>query len=214
MQDATHLLALRHGQTAWNVEQRIQGHLDVPLDDTGRWQAERLAAALADAGVQAIYSSDLQRAAHTADALARRIGLPVHHDARLRERCFGVFEGVTHDDIALRWPVEAGRWRRRDPDFGPEGGETLASFYDRSIGIVSQIAARHPGQVLAVFAHGGLLDALYRAATHQSLQAQRSWLMGNARINRLLYTGAGLSLIGWNDDGHLQGPPPALASIP
>ncbi len=204
MFDATQLIVLRHGQTAWNVAQRIQGHLDEPLDDTGRWQAERLGNALADAGVQVIYSSDSQRAAATAAPLARCMGLPVQQEPRLRERCFGVFEGFTHAEIETRWPLEAERWRRRDPEFGAPGGETLQDFYARSVQIYTELAMRHPGQVLAVFAHGGLLDCLYRAATHQSLQAPRSWQIGNARINRLLFTGEGFTLVGWNDDGHLS----------
>ncbi len=203
MFDATHVIALRHGQTAWNVAQRVQGHLDAPLDDTGRWQAKRLAAALAEAKVQVIYSSDSQRAAATAAPLAHCMGLTVQQEPRLRERCFGVFEGFTHAEIETRWPPEAERWRRRDPDFGPPGGETLKGFYARSVQIYTELATRHPGQVLAVFAHGGLLDCLYRAATHQSLQAPRSWQIGNARINRLLFTGEGFTLVGWNDDGHL-----------
>ena len=211
MFDATQLLLLRHGQTAWNLASRIQGHRDVPLDDTGHWQAQRLAEALAETGVQVIYSSDSQRAAATAAPLAQRLGLPVQLEPRLRERCFGVWEGITHAEIAVRWPEQAQRWQRREPDFGPEGGETLQAFYERSVSVCSVLAQRHPGQVLALFAHGGLLDALYRAATRQGLQAPRSWELGNARINRLLYTGEGFSLVGWNDDGHLL---PALAAVP
>jgi probable phosphoglycerate mutase len=207
MTEATRVIALRHGETAWNVEQRIQGQLDVPLNDTGRWQAERLAQALADAGIDVIYSSDLQRAAATAAALATRTGLPVRHDSRLRERGFGRFEGRTFAEIDQRWPDEALRWRRRDPDFGPAGGETLTDFYQRSIDVFHRLAEQHPGQVVAIVSHGGLLDGLYRAATHQGLQAPRTWQVGNARINRVLFNGDGFTLVGWNDDQHLLEPP-------
>lgn len=200
----TLLFALRHGETAWNVEQRIQGQLDTPLNDTGRWQAEQLGAALADAGVQAIFSSDLQRAGDTAAPLAARLGLPVQTDPALRERHFGQWQGSTYPELEQRYPEETRAWRRRDPDFGPPGGETLAAFHERAIAAYTRLAQAHAGQVLAVFAHGGLLDSLYRAATGQALQAPRSWLSANARVNRLLYTGEGFTVVGWNDDSHLQ----------
>jgi 2,3-bisphosphoglycerate-dependent phosphoglycerate mutase len=202
--EVTHLIALRHGETAWNTEQRIQGQLDTPLNAIGRWQAERLGLALQSAGVHVIYSSNLNRAADTAAPLARRAGLPVHLDEGLRERHFGQWQGCTHDELHARWPQAAAAWRRRDPDFGPPGGETLADFHARSVAAYTRLCQRHPGQVLAVFAHGGLLDSLYRAATHQDLQAPRTGLCANARINRVLYTGDGFSLVGWNDDTHLQ----------
>ena len=201
---ATQLIALRHGETAWNAEQRIQGHLDVPLNDTGRWQAQRLGQALLGAGVQAIYSSDLSRAADTAAPLALATGLPAHADVLLRERHFGEWQGSRYPEIEERWPQATLAWRRREPDFGPPGGETLADFYARSVAVYTALCQRHPGQVVAVFAHGGLLDCLYRAATHQHLQAPRTWLTANARINRVLYGGEGFTLVGWNDDGHLQ----------
>ena len=85
---ATRLVALRHGQTAWNADTRMQGHRDIPLNAVGLEQAERLAQALAAEPIEAIYASDLQRAADTAAATARRFNVPVTTDAGLRERCF------------------------------------------------------------------------------------------------------------------------------
>lgn len=207
MREPTLLFALRHGQTAWNAELRIQGQLDVPLNDTGRWQAARLAEALADAGIAAVYTSDLQRARATAEPLALAAGVPLVADVRLRERGFGQFEGHTYADIEARWPQAAARWRRREAGAGPEGGETLEAFYARSVAAVCHIAAAHPGQTIAVVAHGGVLDCLYRAAVGVALEAPRSWQLGNATINRLLYNGERLSLVGWSDEGHLDGDP-------
>ena len=217
MQEATRLFVLRHGRTAWNAQGRIQGQLDAPpdtprdtpLDTLGRWQAERLALALteaaADEPMAAIYSSDLQRALHTAQPLAARTGLPLRCDVRLRERGFGSFEGRTHAEIEAAWPEAALRWRRRDVDFQPGGGEALRPFFARCVGAVHALAALHPGQTIAIFAHGGVLDCLYRAAVGVALDAPRSWQLGNASINRLLFNGEGLSLVGWNDDAHLLG---------
>lgn len=204
MQTATRLIAIRHGQTAWNVALRIQGQLDIPLDEHGRWQAGRVAQALADEGVDAIYSSDLERAAGTAAAVARATGAALATDVALRERAFGEFEGLTFAEIEQRWPEAAARWRRRDPDFGPGGGETLSSFYARSVAAAERLAARHPGQTVVLVAHGGVLDCLYRAATRIALGAPRTWQLGNASINRLLRSEQGLALVGWNDTGHLE----------
>ncbi|MBP7565641.1 MAG: histidine phosphatase family protein [Burkholderiaceae bacterium] len=203
--DATRIIAVRHGETAWNVDTRIQGHLDIPLNDTGRWQAQRLAAALADEPLAAIYASDLGRAHATAQAVATAAGLPVLAEPALRERAFGRFEGQTFAEIEARWPEDALRWRRRDPDFTPpEGGESLITFRDRIVAAAHAIAARHPGEQIMLVGHGGVMDVLYRAATGQELGAPRSWALGNAAINRLLWTPDGLTLVGWSDTRHLD----------
>jgi probable phosphoglycerate mutase len=205
LDSVTTVLAVRHGETAWNRESRIQGHLDIPLSPLGLAQAQRLAQALAGEPLDAIYASDLVRARQTAAAVAERVGLPVQEDAGLRERGFGCFEGLSWSEIESRWPEQAQRWKRRDPDFGAEGGERLRDFYARAVGAVERLAQAHPGQTLLVVAHGGVMDCLYRAGRRLALEAPRSWTLGNASINRLLYTPAGLSVVGWNDDLHLDG---------
>jgi probable phosphoglycerate mutase len=201
---ATRVIAIRHGETAWNVDTRIQGQLDIPLNDTGRWQAQRVARALAGEPLHAVYASDLGRALETAKALAAAVGVEVVTDPGLRERGFGIFEGRTWKEIEEQWPDLSARWRKRDPEFGPEGGETLASFYDRCIGSATRLAAAHPGQTIALVAHGGVLDCLYRAGSRIELQAPRTWHLGNAGINRLLYTPEGFTLVGWGDTFHLE----------
>jgi len=200
----TRVLAIRHGETAWNVDGRIQGQLNVPLNDMGRWQVHRLALALADENIAAIYSSDLLRALETAQAVARASGDAIVTDAGLRERGFGAFEGLSYKEISARWPGLAERWRKRDPEFGAPGGETLNQFYARSIATATRLAALHPGQTIALVSHGGVMDCLYRAAARVALDAPRSWQLGNAAINRLLYTSQGFTLIGWSDDYHLD----------
>lgn len=207
MIEPTRLIVVRHGQTAWNVDTRIQGHLDIPLDVTGRWQAARLGEALAHEPVGAIYASDLSRAWDTALAIAAPLGLDVQPDLLLRERGFGTFEGRTFADIERTTPEEALRWRQRDPEFAPEGGESLVRFRQRILDAVETTAARHQGQLVVLVAHGGVMDVLYRAATRQELQAPRTWQLGNAAINRILWTPQGFSLIGWNDTAHLATAP-------
>lgn len=203
----TRLIAIRHGETAWNVDTRIQGQLDVELNANGRWQAERLAHALADQVIDAVYSSDLVRAHETARAVAAGAGREVRLDAALRERGFGMFEGLTYAEVEARYPEQARHWRQRDPQFAPEGGETLAGFQARAVAAVAAIAARHRGQHVAVITHGGVLDALYRAASRIALDAPRTWHLGNAGINRLLHGDQGFTLVGWADTLHLEVPP-------
>jgi 2,3-bisphosphoglycerate-dependent phosphoglycerate mutase len=204
MAEPTRVLAIRHGETAWNVGNRIQGQLDVPLNDIGRWQARRLGAALADEDIAVVYTSDLARAHETAQAVAGS-GRRLVVDTGLRERHFGDLQGKTWAEIEEHWPAESERWRKRDPSFGPSGGETLAVFYERAVAAATRLASAHPGQTIALVAHGGVMDCLYRAATRVGLQASRTWLLGNAAINRLLFTPAGFTMVGWHDIGHLEG---------
>ncbi len=204
----TRLVAVRHGETVWNAEMRMQGQLDTALSARGRWQAKQVADALSEEGFEVIVSSDLERAFETAMAIGRRAGLGVTTDPELRERSFGIFQGSTYADIDLRWPAEAARWRRHDPDFGPEGGETFRAFSARVVAACTRIAASHAGRSIAIVTHGGVLDCLYRAASGNGLDAARSWELGNATVNRLLYTPRGFTLVGWNDNRHLDGDMP------
>ena len=202
--EPTRIIAIRHGETAWNVSTRIQGQLDIGLNETGRWQAHRLALALAGEPIAALYSSDLLRAWDTALSIANATGLAVQTVEGLRERGFGIFEGKTFQEIEAQWPDQALRWRKRDPGFEPKGGESLTAMRERIIQTTHTLAARHSGEQIVMVAHGGVMDVLYRAATRQEIQAPRTWDLGNAAINRLLWTPDGLSLVGWADTQHLD----------
>jgi len=203
--DVTRIIAIRHGETAWNVDTRIQGQLDIPLNDTGRWQAERLARALAAReAIDVVYTSDLLRAWETARPVAEATGAPLHTDEGLRERGFGSFQGKTFTEIEAAMPEEARRWRQRDPFWAPPGGESLTAMRRRVIETLHALASRHVGEQIVMVAHGGVMDVLYRAATGQELQAPRTWLLGNTAINRLLWSPEGLSLVGWSDTSHLD----------
>jgi len=213
LKEPTRIIAIRHGETAWNVDTRIQGHLDVPLNARGLWQAEQLGRALVDEPFAAIYSSDLSRAHQTASQVARHTGAELRVEPALRERSFGSFEGKTFAEIEAVLPEAAQRWRERDPHFVPDGGESLTQLQVRVVGIASGLAARHPGQLIALVSHGGVMDVLYRAATRLDLQAARTWALGNAAINRLLWSPQGFSLVGWADIGHLQETAEGLAVV-
>jgi probable phosphoglycerate mutase len=204
--NATRIIAIRHGETDWNVDTRIQGHLDIGLNETGRLQARRVAQALANEPIKAIYSSDLLRAWDTARAISEATGGALQAHTGLRERHFGVLQGRTFGEIELTDPEQSRLWRKRDPDWAPEGGESLVQVSERIARAAFELGQRHIGEQIVLVAHGGIMDALYRAATGQTVQAPRSWKLGNAAINRLLWTPAGLTLVGWADTRHLEDP--------
>jgi probable phosphoglycerate mutase len=204
--EATRILAIRHGETAWNVETRIQGQLDIPLNTKGQWQASKVAQALAQQDtIHAVYSSDLLRALETARAIAASTGAPLQTHTGLRERGFGLFEGKTFVEIENQWPEESRRWRQREPHWAPpKGGESLVQLRERILNTLHELAAQHAGEQIVLVAHGGVLDQLYRVATGLDLQAPRTWELNNAALNRLLWTPQGLSLVGWADTLHLD----------
>lgn len=204
MTEPTRIIAIRHGETLWNVDTRIQGQLDIPLNPVGHGQARRLANALKDEPITAVYSSDLTRASQTAQYLASELGMQVTPEPALRERSFGDFEGKTFAEIEALLPVQATRWRKRDPQFAPAGGESLLDLTSRVVETASRLAARHPGELIALVGHGGVMDVLYRAAARLDIQAARTWALGNAAINRLLWTPGGFTLVGWSDTQHLD----------
>lgn len=201
----TQVLLVRHGQTDWNLAQRVQGQLDIPLNHAGRAQAAALGRALATEPLDAIYSSDLMRAYETAAAVAAQPGQPeVRPEAGLRERRFGSFEGLSFAEIEARFPRDNERWRTRDLAYAPGGhGEPLPVFHERALVAVTRLAQRHLGGRILLVSHGGVLDCLYRAAQGLGLQAGRHWPLGNAQINRLLYTGEAFTLLLWGDEAHL-----------
>ncbi len=204
--EPTRISAIRHGETAWNVDTRLQGHLDIPLNEVGLRQAQHLAQTLVQREtIDAIYASDLSRANSTAQAIAQAMGQSVTVHAGLRERHFGAFQGRTYAQIETELPEHAWHWRKRTPDWAPPGGgESLIVLRERVIQTVEALAAAHAGQHIVMVAHGGVLDILYRAAARLDLQAPRTWALTNTAVNRLLWTPQGLSLVGWGDTSHLD----------
>jgi 2,3-bisphosphoglycerate-dependent phosphoglycerate mutase len=154
----TTLILARHGETDWNRDLRIQGSSDVDLNPVGREQAQALARELADIELDAIYSSDLSRARETAEVVAAKHGLEVRLDARLRERSFGSWEGLTREDIAAL------------PQGSRHDGETDDQVRARVLDAVQEIAEAHPGRHVLVVAHGGALNTLWHHAVGERLE--------------------------------------------
>ncbi|MXN79487.1 histidine phosphatase family protein [Burkholderia sp. 4701] len=205
----TQILFIRHGETAWNRIKRIQGHIDIPLADTGLAQAQRLAARFAretrdGARIDAIYSSDLMRAQQTAQPAADALGLPLVLREGLRERAYGVFQGHDSTEIEARFPDAYAAWQTRDPGFEPEGGESQRAFYHRVLHALEPIVAAHPGGRIACVAHGGVLDCVYRFANGLELAAPRNYQLLNTSINVVDYAGGRAQVVQWADISHLS----------
>jgi probable phosphoglycerate mutase len=199
----TRICLVRHGETAWNAEGRVQGQLDVPLNTLGVAQARAVAGALADQSFQAIYSSDLTRVRQTAAPSVAHHGLPLALDARLRERHYGMFERLLYTEVRERYPLEYARFRDKDPDFDFGTGESLRAFFDRSIEVLGEIALRHHHQNVLVFTHGGVLDMAYRRAMALDQRASREFGIPNAGINWLNISAQDWVIERWADTGHL-----------
>lgn len=150
----TRLIIWRHGNTDWNATERFQGQLDIPLNELGLAQAEAAAAKLAALHPDALVTSDLQRAAQTASALAGITGLTAHRDQRLRERHFGSWQGLTRAEIALAHPAGFEAWRHGEP-LTVDGIEPIEELVKRSVEGMTAAAERAPGGIVVVASHGG-----------------------------------------------------------
>lgn len=200
----TRICLVRHGETAWNAEGRVQGQLDIPLNDLGHAQARATAGALAAQDFSAIYCSDLARVRQTAEPTAKRLALPVEYDAALRERHYGMFESLTYVEVREKFPEQYARFRDKDPDFDFAGGESLRYFNDRSMQAVHALIARHPGEQILVFTHGGVLEMVYRHARALGLSSPRDFEIPNAGINWVEVTPKAWEVHAWAQIEHLE----------
>lgn len=207
----TRLCIVRHGETAWNAEHRVQGQLDVPLNAVGAAQAQATARALAGERFDALYSSDLSRARQTAQPAADLFSMKIRLEEKLRERHYGIFERLTYAEVKVRYPADYARFEARDPEYAFRSGESLRDFSDRSIAVISSIADQNKGRNVLVFTHGGVLDKLYRHITGLPLSAARDFGIPNAGLNRIEITPAGWRINVWADVNHLEG---ALDDLP
>ncbi|MEW6132803.1 MAG: histidine phosphatase family protein [Pseudomonadota bacterium] len=204
---ATRICFVRHGETDWNVEKRIQGMTDIPLNEMGRGQAQATAFNAAHVSFKAIYSSDLVRAIDTARVLAEREGQEVKLLPQLRERNYGIFQGITAAEGERRYPEAYKRYMARDPHYDFETGESLFDFASRVVEAVNWMVRHHPGQTIAAVTHGGVLDILFRKATGRPLSAPRDFRIPNCGLNWFRFDGRGWHLESWADRHHSQSVP-------
>ena len=201
----THIILLRHGETEWNSDGRVQGTLDSRLSPRGVAQSEALARALAAEPIEVIYSSDLGRTQATVAPLADALSLPVTLDSRLRERSHGILQGLTWDEIAARYPEAHRRLNAHDAHYAPPEGESAVEFRERVMAAMRDIVSVCAGQRVVVMAHGGVVGMVYRTVRDMPLEAKRDYALFNASINRFRVVEDRWFVDTWGDVSHLDG---------
>jgi probable phosphoglycerate mutase len=204
----TEILLIRHGETDWNAERRLQGYLDIELNAEGVRQAAALGEVLRGEALDAIFSSDLRRAFQTAQPIAAtRGGMTVQIEPELRERCYGAFEGLRYAEIGERYPEAYAAMRARDMDVRyPQGvnvAETLREFSTRSVGAITRLLKTSAYRKIAIVTHGGVLDCLNRSARGLDFSQPRDFEIPNAGISRLRWDGVNMHICQWSEVAHL-----------
>lgn len=195
------LYCVRHGESTYNVEGRLQGQSDTRLSPLGQKHAAAVAATLGKLPIEAVYASPLSRARETAQPLADALGLPVECDERLKEINIGVFQGALASELSDRFPEEAARWRSQDPDYRIPGGESRRDLMLRAEAAFRAIHESGHRQV-AVVAHGGVLAAALK--TLLQVPAERNpFMLYNGSISMLEWDGQ-VKLMTLNQTDHLR----------
>lgn len=183
----TDLFLIRHGETAWNAQNRFQGHQDSPLTAMGIAQAEAAAHYLRDYALTALYSSDLPRTLQTAAPIAQVTGLVVLQEPALRERNLGIFEGLTREEIAERFTEDFARYKAREPEHIIPSGESLSQLHQRALAIMETLARRHVGERIGIVSHGALLTTFLRHLNRIPLHLPSQFAIRNGSISRIRF---------------------------
>jgi broad specificity phosphatase PhoE len=179
----TKFLFVRHGRSEWNASGRIQGQIDIALDEVGRQQAQRVAERLSQETIAAIYSSPSQRATATAEAIAAHVGMPVKLDARLMEYDFGVMSGLTWNEVTENHPEVASRWLEDPWAVAVESSEGRLNFAKRVTAAMQEIGEQHPDQQVVVVAHGGTVGIYLTAMLGLDLARRHPFHFGNTSVS-------------------------------
>jgi len=201
----TTILLIRHGETEWNRGKVFRGTRDVPLNENGLRQASLLASALKARRVNAAYTSPLQRARQTAEAAMRGRDVAITVEPRLTDFCYGEWEGLQEAEVARRWPREHALWLTRPEQVRPPGGGTLCEVSEAAFGAMEELAARHGGETVALFAHRVVNKLLVLAALGLGVERFPFVRLDNASVSELERTAAGYVLCLLNDTAHLRG---------
>lgn len=200
----TRIYLVRHGETTWNAEGRWQGTLDIPLGEVGHQQAQALAKHLKDRPIAAIYSSDLSRARDTAELLSRAKGLEIQTDARLRELDFGVFQGLTHDEIRAKYPEEERELFVDYLDFVLPEGESRRAVQARVYEMWQEVVRRHPNSEVVVMSHGGPVRLLLLKLFDDQVERMLKVPLPNVSVTTITAEGDKLELEGLGETTHLK----------
>ena len=196
---------MRHGETEWNVVGRIQGHSDIPLSQKGREQAHTVARRLAAAPLDVVYCSDLSRASETARIILGDRDIPLHATPELRERDYGVFEGLTLKERRDQYPQLFAASLVKDLDFAPTGGESPRATSVRMTDFVAGLRSRHPDETVLIVGHGGSLRAAIIALMEFPLEATWRFVMSNCSLSVFDTYPDNAVLRLYNDTSHLDG---------
>jgi len=202
----TEIWLIRHGETDWNAEQRLQGWRDIPLNDVGKAQALSVQRYLEQQRIDfdAVLSSDLQRAIQTAQIAFEPYGYQVEQLSMLRERNYGIYEGQPWQQLIPLPDRQAPTINLRDPQTEIPEGESLPVFYQRIIRAFNQIAQDRPQQKLAVVAHGGVIDMVWRHIKNIDLTSQRPYKIMNASVNHFRITTQLWEEVAWAQTDHIE----------
>lgn len=204
--DTTRLCLIRHGETTWNAQRRLQGHTDTPLNARGQAQARQMAQALKNTKLSfdTLYCSDLKRALDTANAIVQLFGIAVMPNSAFRERHFGALQGLTIEQAPVEQPNLWKAHLARELDHELGGGESILQFAARVESALEMIRIQHSGKTILIVSHGGTLDMMYRIATKQPLDTERMISVPNASLNWILHNDLGWSVERWGDTDHLN----------
>lgn len=202
----TRICLIRHGETAWNAERRLQGQLDVELNKNGHAQAVALARWLVKTEmIQEVFSSDLSRAWRTAESIASAFGLEPRVLPEMRERRYGIFEGLTYAEARRLHPEAYAAHDARIPDFViPGGGESLLQFRDRVTSCLESLVENHGGKTMAVVVHGGVLDIVNRYLRGNALDVPRDFRIPNTGLNWVVREKGLWRIESWGQTPHLD----------
>jgi probable phosphoglycerate mutase len=198
------LIAIRHGETEWNIQSREMGQLDSPLTDRGILQANAIATRLGRHRLDALYCSDLGRAIRTAHIISSAIGIEPVLDAGLRERNMGIFQGLTKAEMMFKFPREYSDYHRIGHTFRIPDGESAQERDVRSLRVLTEIATRHVDQTVVVVTHGGFLMGFFEQVLGMVPGNGWRFRRENAAFNCFEYLDGKWSLQTWNDTSHLD----------
>ncbi|MCK5718314.1 MAG: histidine phosphatase family protein [Thiomargarita sp.] len=183
----TQIFLVRHVETLWNIERKIQGHLDSPLTETGLVQAQALGKYFKSETFTAIYSSDLGRTYQTAQAIADKQNLPIIKKICLRERNFGIIQGTLKKELESKYPHIFPYYKMNEPNYVIPDGESLQQLHDRCVQCFEKLAQKHPNERILVVSHNGILVALVKYILGIELKVRPAILSSNASINVFSY---------------------------
>ncbi|MBK9603758.1 MAG: alpha-ribazole phosphatase [Anaerolineales bacterium] len=198
------LFLTRHGQTDWNIAGRYQGQSDTPLNETGLRQAEQIAKRLSSETIHAIYSSDLSRAANTAQSIADFHSLEIKKDSRWRELSFGDWEGMTYQEMSAHSPELFEAWMKDPLTISTPNGETLAQLAERVKAAFDEIKEEHADQTVLVVAHSGSLQSLLAVTLGVDLNRYWQFRISQASLSEMNVYEDSVVLNLLNDVSHFQ----------